>query len=520
MSVLGLAVLSLFWWSTASSTAAARIALLATVESYAFAVFEQLAFNFAETGEFSQTIHRGYEDSWVWGGHRAPILPLVSTLYGLSPSAWTLSWLQIAAVLSGVVPAAAIGARALRSHWGAGVGGALYLLFPAVLATALQDYQDLIFILPLLPAAWWLMGHRHWAWTVPGTILLLLPREETLLLLPLVAAMALPLGSTGTWLERLGRKQRLLRMAIAGGIAGLYLAVVVALFPIEEHHDTQARFDMLIDGSITLFGALSPDFYQSTAGPTAPMMLLSPASLGWAALVFVHMTVPMGHGIGRHWSDHAHHVAPAIAFAVIGVIEGTGLVLRLLGDPRARQARHARIPLVVLLLGLSAWRMHTWSVERNWIATPLPVSPVDLHPAWDLKGDLTTEDVPVVPMAWSLVASSRPESYTFGESLVDHAPGEGLGAGTHALVHVDQVELMGRVKAMAGASMLREVQGAQLWTWDPDAVEENPPSVRGAAHPPQFWRMSPGPAGFPPPDTTEPFSPDDAPSIQLFTPEG
>ena len=56
------------------------------VEPYAFAVYHQIVHNLAISGEFVQTIHQGYDDSWTWSGHRAPALFVVAPLYRLDPS--------------------------------------------------------------------------------------------------------------------------------------------------------------------------------------------------------------------------------------------------------------------------------------------------------------------------------------------------------------------------------------------------------------------------------------------------
>ena len=68
------------FWGTAVSTAWARLAALQTVEPYAWAVHEQLMYNFAHEGAFFQTIHKGYDDAWTWSGHRAITLPLTALL--------------------------------------------------------------------------------------------------------------------------------------------------------------------------------------------------------------------------------------------------------------------------------------------------------------------------------------------------------------------------------------------------------------------------------------------------------
>ena len=45
------------------------------------------------------------------------------------------------------------------------------------------------------------------------------------------------------------------------------------------------------------------------------------------ALIFMHMTVPPGHGVDRMWSGHAHHMAPVIPFFLAATIPGGTEVL-------------------------------------------------------------------------------------------------------------------------------------------------------------------------------------------------
>ena len=87
LAIFGLSVDVVVWTSAVFNTWA-RINAIQTVEPYAFAVYEQLMRNFDATGQFSQTIHSGYDDAWTWSGHRALTLPALAKVYGLHPSAF------------------------------------------------------------------------------------------------------------------------------------------------------------------------------------------------------------------------------------------------------------------------------------------------------------------------------------------------------------------------------------------------------------------------------------------------
>ena len=162
-------LVALTWWSTAVSTSMARIAAMQPVEAYAFAVYHQIVHNLANAGVFEQTVHQGYDDAWTWSGHRAPALFTTAALYRLDGGAFGLARVQILQVLLGVIPAAFLGWRATRGHAGGLLlGTGLYLGTPAVLAMALQDYQDLVLAVPFLLALAAALRARHWAWLLPG----------------------------------------------------------------------------------------------------------------------------------------------------------------------------------------------------------------------------------------------------------------------------------------------------------------------------------------------------------------
>ena len=133
---------------------------------------------FSQTGSFSQTIHKGYDDAWTWSGHRAITLPIVALIYGLHPSPVWLSIIMITAVTLGALAAGGIGAHYLENRWGWLLGVLIYLGCPASMALALQDYQDLIFALPAIVICAWMMTLKNWYWPIIGACIGIMPREE------------------------------------------------------------------------------------------------------------------------------------------------------------------------------------------------------------------------------------------------------------------------------------------------------------------------------------------------------
>ncbi len=467
------ALLALAFFGVACSTSWARIALLRTVEPYAMAVHEQLLFNFADSGSFSQTIHTGYDDAWTWSGHRAATLPLVGLIYGLAPSPFFLSAILIAAVTAGVVPAAALGRGALRHPLGLVVGALLYLGCPAVMALALQDYQDLAFALPLLMFTLWGLRARQPHWVVLGALLGCMPREECV---PVVVAAAV-VSFDLRWERPLRRWLR--NLGLVGGVALGWALVLALAFPVEiGHHDmpVAASLGSWVDPEqqLRLFGLdRIGDFYALAWAPVGLVGLLSPHTLlPGLGLALMHMTVPWGHGVDRHWGGHVHHMAPLVPFFLAAAVLGAGTLLRWLRAPRLGRAR-GFLPWIVsaLALGYGLWWYGTWAAGFNLVLSPLPRRPDRWHPAWGLLEPLPPEAVPIVPLDVSLAASARPRSYTFSESLEDKAPGLGLAAGTHLLVHRDNAPVLAWGQAMPGARVVAEAEPFVLIGWDQGAAD-------------------------------------------------
>ncbi len=481
--VAGVALLATVFFGVACSTSWARIAVLRTVEPYALAVHEQLLYNFAHAGSFFQTIHTGYDDAWTWSGHRAATLPVVGMIYGLAPSPFFLTAILIGGVTLGAVPAAGLGWRAFRHPLGMVLGALLYLGCPAVMGLALQDYQDLVFALPFLMVTLWALRARRWWWVLLGALLGCLPREECI---PVVVAAAV-ISMDPSW-ERPWRRW-LRNLALAAGVAGAYALVLALFFPVHAtSHDMPmaASLGGFVDPQqqLRLFGIDQLEsFYALAWAPVGLVGLLAPVTLlPGLGLMLMHMTVPWGHGVDRHWGGHVHHLAPMVPFFVAAAILGAARAARLLRHPRLGRAGPV-LPwaLGVLLLAYGLWWNLSWAAGFNLVLRPWPSWPQRWHPAWSLVSSLPPDAVPIVPLDASLAASARPRSYTFSESLTDKAPGQGLGAGTHLLVHRDNAAVLAWGLAMPGARIAGEAEPFLLLTWDSGAAD---PSVGWWEDPP------------------------------------
>ena len=185
LSIIGL--LMWLFWTCAVSTTWARINAIQTVEPYAFAVHEQLMRNFDAKGQFSQTIHSGYDDAWTWSGHRALTLPILAKVYGLQPSALWLSKIMIFCMLTGAIPTGLLCRKTWKSEWGFCLGVLIYLISPATIALSLQDYQDLCLALPCLAFAMWAFSTGHFFGAICGAVVGVAAREECV---PITIAIA------------------------------------------------------------------------------------------------------------------------------------------------------------------------------------------------------------------------------------------------------------------------------------------------------------------------------------------
>jgi len=498
---LAVLVLAWLWWSTASSTAIARVAAIQTVEPYAFAVHEQLVRNFAFEGSFFQTVHKGYDDAWTWSGHRALTLIAAGWAYPFEPSAFGLSRFMVLAFLAGVVPAALLGRRFLR---GAGVGlwvGALtYLGSPVVMSLALQDYQDLCFAAPALVFCWWAMTADRFWWAPIGTFIGMAAREETIPMAVGLALLAIPMTMKGK--VRWGRW--VWNLAAAAAVASVYVWWAETYFPVSGGgHDMPlenavkgvtggARRDIFLDG-----WSFWDEFYIDLLLPFGLVALLGiEGVLPAAALVFLHMTVPVGHGVDRAWSGHAHHMAPAAGMMAVAASLAFARLIRWTTPKRGRKRPVLHLTWAV---GLSVVAWQGWSefAERqNFRVTSTAQSPEWVHPAWRLARKLPDDAVPITSKDLSPVVSSFSESYTYDGSLRSKAKMQGLAAGTHMIVDTRQSLVAQWGMAMREAKVIARDDPFLLITWEKGSMDKRwgkmskaklsrPPPYVGRYHTPE-----------------------------------
>ena len=468
-----LLLLPLMWlfWTTSVSTSWARIASLQTIEPYAMAVHEQLMRNFAETGSFSQTIHRGYDDAWTWSGHRALTLPIVGWIYGWNPSALWLSKIMIGWFVFGALGAGGIAMRHLQSHWGFLWGGAVYLLMPATMALSLQDYQDLCMALPCLVLAWNLLERGKWYWTVLAIFLAIAPREETVPMAFFCAVMARPMLE-GVWL----RRAHAMNVGIAIALIAFYAWWANAYFPLNNGgHDMPLQNAMGSLGHERIFlegWVYHTRFYALVFLPIGVLSYFAPlVGLPAVALCLLHMSVPDGHGVDRSWSGHCHHMAPAVAFSCISAIIGGSRLANWLSIERFGRWK-GLLPTILLIgtISWSGWWWVQWADYYNLILTSTVQEPEWEHPAWKLKEYLKEDEILVVNKNTALVASDQVRSYTLDESLYGKERRKGLGVADCAIIDRRRSDILQRVMTMSPTLRAEEEQ-FQMWCWEKNTVD-------------------------------------------------
>jgi uncharacterized membrane protein len=465
-------VLLWVFWSTAVSTSWARIAALQTIEPYAFAVHEQLLRNFSANWDFFQTVHRGYDDTWTWSGHRALTLPMSGFLYGMNPSALWLSKIMILFSCLGAIAAGGIGKRFLQHDWGFFWGCFVYVSAPAAMALALQDYQDLCFALPCIVIAFWAFGTGRWYLAVIGAIFAVAPREETIPMAVACAVLAIPIAQ-----GKIQRKTYALNIVIGCLVAGFYVWWAEAYFPLASGgHDMplQNAVGSLGHERIFLEGWLyQTRFYALVFIPLGMLAYLAPlTALPAVAICLLHMTVPDGHGVDRSWSGHCHHMAPAVAFSCIATIIGGSRLMRWVMLRRFGVWQWLpSAAILILSVTWASWWWLEWSQYYNLVVSITEKDPEWEHPAWVLQRELPDDAVPVASKNTALVVSSYLRSYTIDESIYSKERVKGLSAATHAIIDSRRSDVMSRLMAMEGAEIIAKEDPFVLVRWDASAVD-------------------------------------------------
>ena len=470
-------VLMWLFWTTAVSTSWARISALQTIEPYAFAAHEQLLVNFSETGSFFQTIHRGYDDAWTWSGHRALTLPIVGYLYAYFPSPLGLSTIMISWFVLGAIAAGFVGKNHLSSHWGYFWGSAVYLLAPASMALALQDYQDLCLALPCLVIAWCLFERGHWSLSILGTLFAIAPREETIPMAIFCALMAIP-WKKNRHKQRIWRwKMHLLSIFSSIGLAAFYIWYAQKYYPLNA-----GGHDMPLQNAVGSFGheriflegwVYHTRFYALVFVPLGIFAYFAPlVGLPALALCLLHMSVPDGHGVDRSWSGHCHHMAPALAFSILATIIGGSRLFKLFRFSRLGAWKEL-LPVGLMLgaVSWSAWWWSEWSGYYNLIVTFEVKEPDFVHPVWKLKEQLPEEAIVVVNKNTALSVSDQRRSYTLDESLYGKERRKGLGAATHAIVDARRSDILKNLKLMDGFAIMATEEPFILVSWKKGALD-------------------------------------------------
>ena len=410
------------WFCTVANRSAEQVLGLDNVENYGLAVFTQLFWMWSEMGEWAQTIHFGYVDSWMWSGHRVGWLPFVGWLYGVDPNPVWLTRIQIAVVALGAFPVWGMARDEIHKRWGGYAGLLLYFGFPPLSAIALQDYQDMVLSIPLLIGTIWQCRKGNPIGFSLFALATCMCREE---LIPMVVLIGLT--HPGHW------KIKLKWLLRAGVIAGVYAALIAWIGRDFSGYDTPMLShsgDMIVQWPPVWTRTIADweNFYSTLIRPVHFLAFLSPLTVlpGFGALFF-HLTAPAHGGVDTSWTGHIHHVAPIVGFVIAATIESTGRLLRF-------SQRFEKFHTPILAIGGVAGVITTAILGSYWAAyLQLNVdwrlrTPENIAPEWALIEDLPKHASIATDAKMSLVIANRKHAYTYDESLADKRPGEGLAA--------------------------------------------------------------------------------------------
>ncbi len=193
----------------------------------------------ADTGTFTQVAlnaFRGFQDTSELGSHFhvhwAPLLVVLYPFAAVTHAGLSIQIVQVVAIGLGVFPLFAFVRRYVDDGLAATLA-AVTLIYPPLLAVAFDEFHEIAFYPALVFALLWAIDAGRWAWAALCGVLLLLVREEALLVLAVfgivlaIAARRAPLrGARGLlFLEPLEP-----RPAIVLGTALAIVAPIVFAF--------------------------------------------------------------------------------------------------------------------------------------------------------------------------------------------------------------------------------------------------------------------------------------------------
>ena len=354
--------------------------------------------------------------------HLSFIMVLVVPLYWVFSTGKVLLVLQTLALGLAALPAFLVARNKLRSEWlavGIGVG---YLLNSSVGYTNLEAFHPDVLAVPLVFLAFWLVLRRRWVGFLVSIVLLLLVKEDVLLLV---------IG-LGVWVAL--RYQRRLRL-VTSALGALWLfASIQFLLPIlsgtgslasyVSRHTQRIHFGGLGGFLKTLFlrpwkiaqqafGPHRPWYYLQNFGPLAFLPLLSPSTL-------VLLSAPLiANGLSPYF--YQHHIEYHYGTLVVpSLFVATVFGIAHAHKPRLRQAL---VGLLVASALLCAWLWGPLPHTRHsipWAHPPNPYtqsvdSAMKLIPPEAVVSGRTSSSRRTSTIAWRSTTSPTPGTCRTGE---------------------------------------------------------------------------------------------------------
>jgi uncharacterized membrane protein len=163
----------------------AYVAVMSALAAYRWQIWSYGA----DTGTFTQVglnAFRGFADTSELGSHFhvhwAPLLVVLYPFARLTHSGLSIQLVQLVAIGLGIFPFFAFVRRYVDDGLASTLAG-VTLLYPPLLAVSFDEFHEIAFYPALVFALLWAIDDERWAWAVSFGVLLLLVREEALLVL-------------------------------------------------------------------------------------------------------------------------------------------------------------------------------------------------------------------------------------------------------------------------------------------------------------------------------------------------
>ena len=284
------------------------------------------------------------------GTHADFFLILLTPLYMLFPSAWTLLIFQAVVVGAGAVFVYLISKKLIGNPLYSVLFGFLYLLNPSVIRSSIYDFHAVVLSTTFLLAAWYFLIHKKWFWVIFWCILAGITKEQVWIitgLLALYVAWKEKLYKSGIFLALLsfGIFYFLFTVAIPNASHGQHFVLgYYAEYGEESGSVLKGVFADPLHTALTITNEERRSFLWQIFSPLSIFPFASPLYLIFMAPELLGYLVSNNHNMHLLYY---HYTATLTPFIFISAIYGCAFILKHMGNMKARSS----ILLPVFLIG-------------------------------------------------------------------------------------------------------------------------------------------------------------------------